>query len=66
MDKALIEYFIEKTDAQLLRLEGYIDKRFDETNAKIEPLYKFRWQFAGGITVLNTILGIVIAIYFGR
>lgn len=66
MDSKLVDYFIEKTDERLSLLEARMDNRFQETNDKIEPLYRFRWQFAGGVTVLNVILGLAIAIYFGK
>lgn len=55
MDKQLMEYFIEKTDA-----------RFDKIDKKLDMLLHFKWQIIGGATAVSILVTVSLQLFIGR
>lgn len=51
-DKELIEYFIERTDRKL-----------DKIDTKLDKLFAFKWQIIGGSLFLSTVVTTFISLY---
>ena len=61
-DNDLLKYFMEKTDQRF----DSIEKRFDSTDDKLAKIFRFEWMLLGGASVISALIGISIAILFGR
>lgn len=55
MNKELVDYFIEQTNA-----------RFQSIETKLDQLFAFKWKIAGISLAVSTIVSLVVAVYFGR
>jgi len=53
MDRKLMDYFIERTDA-----------RFDNIETKIDTLLKFKWQIISGATVVSIFVSVAFQLIF--